>query len=160
MKPASILIALVGFGTLAAQATAQQSPSPSRVQQPQFAFVAIKVTDMAAALLFYRDQLGLTEQFRNETGKQVEVGLDFPTSPLGSRLLLILDKTRSGPLESGERLSRIAFYVKDIDASCRTIAAAGGMIVSQPVDNHAHKVKVAFARDPDGNNVELLQPYD
>lgn len=148
--------------SLVAAATASaQTGTATRVQPPGFAFVALKVKDMPAAQHFYETQLGLTEQFRNDTAKQLELGLDFPSGgAVGSRLLLILDKDHKGPLAAGERLSRIAFYVADVDATCQRLKAADPKIGCQPVNNATFKVKVAFTQDPDGNRVELLQPYD
>lgn len=155
------LISIFFASMLASAASAQNNPA-THVRTPQFAFVAISVSNIDAALRFYQTQLGLMEQFRNDTPKQVELGLDFPPGgTIGPRLILTMNKRRGAAMpDAGAQLSRIAFYVADVDATCRRLRATDVNLGCQPIDDHKYKVKVGFTSDPDGNRIELLQTYD
>jgi len=152
---ALIVTALMGAPAMAAAPPAPQAPY---ALAPQFGFVAINVADLASSLHFYKDVLGLSQQFRNETPDGIELGLDFAGGYPGSRLLLNVNKKHQGAYPAGERLSRIALMVTSIDAIRHRMSPGGGEI-TQPVDLKAFKVKVAYAHDPDGNRIELIEPY-
>ena len=55
----------------------------------------------------------------------------------------------------GRNFGHLAFRVKDIYATCATLAAAGVTINRPPRDGH-----MAFVRSPDNISVELLQAGD
>ena len=131
-----------------------------RTRGAQFGFVALNVADMEKSLAFYKGLLGLTEQFRNDTPAYLEVGVDFPDNKAGPRLLLVAPKNRKGPIAKGDGFSRISLYVTGIEAVVARLQAGGAEIARPLVDNKKFKVKIAFAKDPDGYSVELLENYD
>jgi lactoylglutathione lyase len=122
--------------------------------------VAVVVSDLGAALHFYCDQLGLTEVFRlnKRTGSVMLVYLrvnnnNFVELLPGAEKLSAGATTWSGP--------HLGFYVKDLQATLRTLQARG-----YPLKDDAFKraAKVLgdgtvayFINDPDGNGVELSQ---
>jgi lactoylglutathione lyase len=154
-----LLVSVLAVPALAAE-PADRTAQVTRTRGTQFGFLAVNVADLAKSLAFYEGMLGLTEQFHNETATQVEVGLDFPGNPVGPHLLLVSTKGHQGAYTAGGTFNRFSLYVTGIEALCRRITAAGGEVTRPPVDNKAFKVKVAFAKDPDGNSVELLENYD
>jgi len=54
----------------------------------------------------------------------------------------------------------LGFQTKDVDALVAKVVAAGGSVVDAPNDKPEHGVRVAFATDPDGRLLELVQMLD
>lgn len=159
-----ILASLIFVGAPAFAAhSASNPPAPAaavtkRLPVVEFGFMAINVSDMEKSLAFYKDLLGMTEQFRSESPSNLEVGVDFPSNPIGPHLLLNLIKNRTTPYNHGDAFNRFSLYVKDIEGIQAHMAAAG-VNMKQLKDLKAYKVKVLFVTDPDGYTVELLEPY-
>jgi catechol 2,3-dioxygenase-like lactoylglutathione lyase family enzyme len=163
----TILLILAGFAFVGAPAFAADSASnPSapatavtkRLPGVEFGFIAINVSDMEKSLAFYKNLLGMTEQFRSESPDNLEIGIDFPSNPVGPHLLLNLVKNRTTPYNHGDAFNRFALFVKDIEGIQKRMAAAG-VNMKHMKDLKAHKVKVLFVADPDGYTVELLESY-
>ncbi len=51
----------------------------------------------------------------------------------------------------------LGFQTADVDALVERVVAAGGAVVDLPHDKPQHGVRVAFAKDPDGRLLELVQ---
>jgi len=122
----------------------------------------VRVTDLDASLAFYCDALGLQEVSR----KEVEAGrftLVFLAAPAdidsaASTQAPLLELTYNWDKQSysgGRNFGHLAFRVKDIYATCATLAAAGVPINRPPRDGH-----MAFVRSPDNISIELLQAGD
>lgn len=111
--------------------------------------IHITVADLAASLAFYCDQLGLPLLF--EVPGQ---GMAFVQCG-AVRLYL-------GRSESPEFRSRPVLYltVDDIDASYTAMLGRGVPFVEAPHvvhDNGTTQLWIAFARDPDGNHIAIMQ---
>ena len=163
----TILLILASFAFVKMPAFAADSinnPSASatevtkRLPAIEFGFMVINVSDMEKSLAFYKDLLGMTEQFRSESPNNLEIGVDFPSNPVGPHLLLNLVKNRTTPYNHGDAFNRFALFVKDIEGIQKRMAAAG-VKMKQLHDLKANNVKVLFVTDPDGYTVELLEPY-
>ncbi len=134
--------------------------------------VGIVVRDIEKALSFWRDLMGLTVaiDFREE-GEFIDTVQNLSgvllrmiklTAPDGSMVELLQDDAHPTPppaandlCDSGIR--HIAFTVADIEASWRTLADAGCDLLSQPVTAPDGKARLFFARDFEGNLIELVQ---
>lgn len=65
---------------------------------------------------------------------------------------------RPTPIANQPGYGHIAFAVDDVDAALREMVAAGGSVVGDVVTTHVDGVgtlRVVYARDPEGNIVEL-----
>jgi lactoylglutathione lyase len=154
-----LLTLLFAFGS--GKSFCQNTPAPANDLGIQYlGHVAVRVTDLRAALHFYCDQLGLPEVFRINR-------------PSGSVLLVYLrvnnnnyvellpgdSPTTAGPSKlSGPHMG---FYVKDLQASLHALQANGYPL---PEDAFQKAAKVLgdgtvmyFIHDPDGNGIELSQ---
>ncbi len=122
----------------------------------------VRVHDLEAALVFYRDLLGLveTDRYESEQGQFTLVYLAAPED-------LDRVKTESAPLleltynwdgevyQGGRNFGHLAFAVDDVYALCRKMLDAGITINVPPRDGH-----MAFFRSPDNISIELLQKGD
>src|SRR5262245_34258432 len=111
--------------------------------------IAITVSDVAKALPFYRDALGLTFQFSPSPN------LAF-LSAGGVRLML---STPQGAGTVGHN-SILYFKVKDITATHAAIVQRGATNERAPqlaARLPDHELWLAFLRDPDGNLVGLME---
>jgi catechol 2,3-dioxygenase-like lactoylglutathione lyase family enzyme len=138
---------------------ARSMDTTKKTSAPQFAFVGLVVSDMAASVAFYR-RLGLEFPEGAETQPHVEAGL-----PGG--LLLVLDTedtVRSfqpdwrAPAPGGR--VGIAFRCErpeQVDAVYEELVGAGYHGKLKPWDAFWGQ-RYATVHDPDGNGVDLLAP--
>ena len=132
----------------------------------------IVVQDMEKSLHFWRDVMGLkiTVDFR-EKGAFIDTvqglsGVDLRmiklTAPDGSMIELLQDAAHPMPAAKQNRLCdrgirHVAFTVADIETSWTRLNEAGCEVLSAPVASPDGKVRLFFARDPEGNLMELVQ---
>ena len=119
----------------------------------------IRVADLAAALDFYCDTLGLSEVHRTESekGRFTLVYLAAPGDVERARresapLVEITYNWDPEVYTGGRNFGHLAFGVDDIYATCQKLMEAGVAISRPPRDGH-----MAFIRSPDGISIELLQ---
>ena len=135
----------------------------------------ITVGSVAAALVFYRDLLGLRVADEGEDGgPEVEAivgltGVRMRYAELelgGGHQLEILEYVtpegtplRQRPCDPGA--SHLALRVDDVDVVWERLRAAGARVGSPPVTITApgpwNGVRCAYVEDPDGRSVELVQ---
>ena len=123
----------------------------------------ITVTDPDAALLFYRDALGL--ELRNEVNQG---GFRWLTlaSPAQPDLQVVLSEARAGrPPADGETLEALVtkgsfmgaiFTTDDLDTTFEKVRASGAEVMQEPTDQPWGVRDCAF-RDPSGNMVRINQ---
>ena len=111
--------------------------------------IHVSVTDLDRAVTFYRDTLGVPFLFQVPGQPMAFFDLD------GVRLYL-------GVPESEAFRSRGALYFKvdDLDEAVSTLRERGVKFLGEPhliarMDDH--DLWMAFCRDPDGNNVVLME---
>ena len=110
--------------------------------------IAIVVHDVARAVRFYRDTLGLALLF------EAPPGLAFFDCG-GQRLMLTLPE---GPAE-GRGTSILYYVVEDIQAATAALTARGVQFLSQPgvvARLPDHDLWMAACRDSEGNLLELM----
>lgn len=133
--------------------------------------VGIVVSDLEDAEHFYCDLLGFAVVSRQEEiGKHMDAmlgidGVDVTTVKLdtGAGMIELLQfhapgfAGYKGPQRelSDCGISHLALTVKDLDREFERLTEAGVKFVGDPVLSGT--CRVAFAMDPDGNHIELVQ---
>jgi uncharacterized glyoxalase superfamily protein PhnB len=115
------------------------------------AFPILEVSDMDAALAFYRDALGGALRYRfppEGEGDPVYVSLAVGSSALG------IGSTDS-PLPPGNLM--LWFYVDDVDRVTTELAAAGATVIEEPTDREWGE-RTALLHDPFGTRLHLGAP--
>ena len=113
----------------------------------QIGQIAVPVADVARAVVFYRDTLGMRFLFQAPPGLAFfDVG--------GVRLML------DGPARAQAGKSSVIYYkVPDIHAACATLTERGVYIEAIPhliARMPDHELWMAFFRDPDKNLLAMM----
>ncbi len=119
----------------------------------------LRVNDLAAALDFYCDKLGLQEvsRFDNPAGRFTLVFLAAPEDVEAARekrapTVELTHNWDPEDYQGGRNFGHLAYQVDDIYETCRRLHDGGVTINRPPRDGH-----MAFVRSPDGISIELLQ---
>ena len=134
--------------------------------------VGIVVQDMEACLHFWRDIMGLevAADFREE-GEYIDTvqainGVRLHmiklAAPDGSMIELLKDESHPTPPPDRNQLCdrgirHLAFTVEDVERSWETLTSCGCPTLSPPVTAPDGKARLFFARDPEGNLLEIVQ---
>ncbi|MCG2634246.1 MAG: lactoylglutathione lyase [Gammaproteobacteria bacterium] len=129
----------------------------------------LRVTDLDRSIEFYCDVLGmqLIAQQAFPGGRFTIAFLGYgdndnmvDTNPLRRTdpMLELTHNWDTSRYEMGNAYGHIAIEVEDAYAACERISARGGQ-VTRPAGPMKHGTTViAFAADPDGYSIELIQP--
>ena len=134
--------------------------------------VGIVVQDMEKCLHFWKDIMGLEVAIDFwETGEFIDTlqhlsGVNLHMiklrAPDGSMIELLKDEAHpTPPAERNQLCDRgirhIAFSVADVEAAWQRLRGHGCKVLSQPVTSPDGKARLFFARDPEGNLMEIVQ---
>ena len=124
-----------------------------------FGFTKIIVDDLDRSAAFYCQALGFRELQRVQArvaGERIEEIILVHGKKFGEGVPLIVWKwmERPAPVASD---SILGFQTGDVDGLLARVVAAGGSLVEFAQDQPRHGVRVAFAKDPDGRLLELVQ---
>ncbi len=125
------------------------SPTPRPHPAPEIGQIAITVSDVAKATVFYRDTLGLNYLF----------GAGPNLAFLAAGSVRIMLTTPQGHGEVGKN-SVLYFKVTDVVATHAAIVARGATSERVPqltAKMPDHELWIGFVRDPDGNLVGLME---
>jgi len=112
----------------------------------------VRVSDLAAALRFYCDALGLQEISRKDY-PQGRFTLVFLSAPGDSAAQIELTHNWDPEvLAGGRNFGHVAYAVENIYATCRRLMEHGVTINRPPRDG-----RMAFVRSPEQISIELLQ---
>jgi glyoxylase I family protein len=132
----------------------------------------IVVHDLERMLRFWRDVMGLQVviDFWEEGGfidtvqglSGVRLHMIKLRAPDGSTIELLKDEAHpTPPPECNDLCDRgirhLAFTVADVAAAWETLRGAGCATLSEPVTAPDGKARLFFARDPEGNLMEIVQ---
>ena len=132
----------------------------------------IVVRDIEKSLRFWRDVMGLNvaADFREEgefidTAQRlsgVKLRMIKLAAPDGSMIELLQDDAHPTPtVPSNELCDRgirhVAFTVADVETSWQVLRAEGCETLSEPITAPDGKARLFFARDPEGNLLEIVQ---
>ena len=114
----------------------------------------IRVRDLDAALAFYTGPLGYALRARREGPEGSEIAfLALPGEPGELQLMHV---PGGAAFAVPERLMHLAYRVDDLAAALAAVTAAGATIAKGPYTLPSGS-QVAFVRDPDGYDLELVQ---
>jgi catechol 2,3-dioxygenase-like lactoylglutathione lyase family enzyme len=108
--------------------------------------VTLAVTDMARALEFYRDKVGLSLLYGEETAS-------FSSFGVGDGYLNLVLAPEGGWSWWG----RVIFYVDDVDATYQQLLSAG-LHPSTAPENAPWQERYFHIKDPDGHELSFAQP--
>jgi catechol 2,3-dioxygenase-like lactoylglutathione lyase family enzyme len=132
----------------------------------------IVVHDLEGMLRFWRDVMGLQVvlDFREEGSfidtvqglQSVRLRMVKLRAPDGSMIELLHDEAHpTPPPEHNDLCDRgirhLAFTVADVEAAWVTLRREGCTTLSEPVTAPDGKARLFFARDPEGNLMEIVQ---
>lgn len=139
-------------------------------QVKRFRHVGIVVKQLDKMLTFYSQVFDLnTISRQHEEGVYLETMLGMPgvkveTVKLGvsGEVFLELLQFRN-PRETLQSsldtlgLTHFALEVENVENLCVSILKHGGSLVNAPVETSGRYAKVAFASDPEGNSIEMVE---
>lgn len=138
--------------------------------------ISLATTDMDRLLAFYRDLLGLPQR--------LDIMIEPGNKPLETIVGMENIRARAAGLRAGNvqievfqyidpqpvagvarpacdaGIRHICFDVTDIEAEYERLKSAGVAFISPPQKLEGAKACSVYARDPDGNIVELQEIYD
>ena len=161
MRRRVILLALLfAFGN--GNSFCQNDSAPTNDVGIQYlGHVAVAVSDLGSAMHFYCDQLGLTEVFRlnGPTGSPMLVYLRVNNNNFVE--LFPGSEKQSGGVPKQTGLRHLGFFVRDLQATLRTLQTRGYPLpedaFKQAAQVRADGTFLYFIKDPDGNGIELSQ---
>jgi catechol 2,3-dioxygenase-like lactoylglutathione lyase family enzyme len=135
----ALAVAIVLFG-------AASSAQPAQIL-PILDHIHLLVPDQAKAVEWYQKAFG---------------GQPFAEAPdrvmFGDTRLIFLRNDKGQP-SAGSAIDHVGFSVADIDATMKTLEAAGAKVVN-PVRDVPGLFKLAFVEDPWGTRIEVVQDAD
>ncbi len=148
-----------------------RAPGSARTVRARVDHVGITVGDLPRSIAFYARHFGLRERARGTLdGAEVAAAVGVP----GARLTWVLLDGAGTTVEllayaapgdgAPYRLrshdvgaAHVCFLVDDVDAACAALRADGVRVLAAPVAPAGTGTAFAYALDPDGVTVELLE---
>ena len=126
---------------------------------PRFLHTMIRVRDADASIRFYVDGLGmkLLDRYDFEAGRFSLIYLAFDGYDGGGALELTYNWDAEEDYSHGTGYGHIAIGVPNVHAAVEALSAMGAEIPVPPKKMVAGAPYMAFAKDPDGYMVELIQ---
>ncbi|WJT09438.1 lactoylglutathione lyase [Vibrio harveyi] len=124
----------------------------------KFLHTMIRVADLDKSIEFYTKVLGMSEldRFENTEYRYTLVFVGNADQPDCATIELTYNwDTNSYDL--GNAFGHMALGCEDIYAACDKIKALGGNVVREPVPMKGGETHIAFIKDPDGYQIELIQ---
>jgi len=126
-----------------------------------FSFTKVLVRDLETLAAFYKSVFGMRELDRVKAdagsgiGRIEEIMLSM-TGEFGLEPPLVLFKTLEKPPPQ-ESDSILGFTVSNMDDVLSRLRSAGGTLLGETADHPDAVARVAFARDPEGRLLEIVQ---
>ncbi|OAN13639.1 lactoylglutathione lyase [Photobacterium jeanii] len=118
----------------------------------------LRVGDLDRSIAFYTDVMGmdLLRKHDNEAYKYTLAFVGYGDESQGAVIELTYNWGTT-EYDLGSAFGHIAIGVSDIYATCDAIKAAGGNVTREPGPVKGGSTHIAFVRDPDGYQIELIQ---
>jgi len=118
----------------------------------------LRVVDLEKSLAFYTGVLGMKLLRRNDypDGKFTLAFVGYSDEDRGA----VIELTHNWSVEKyelGNAYGHIAIEVEDAYAACENIKQRGGKVVREAGPMKHGSTVIAFAEDPDGYRIELIQ---
>ncbi len=121
--------------------------------------VRIAAKDTVALAKFYQAAFGMQEVNRIENPGGTEVFVNFGATVEAAKAnknpLMVLFHRESDDVK--DPIPHVIFQVKDMAATVAAVKAAGGTMTGEPRPFGKTGIVLAFAVDPAGNRIELIQ---
>ena len=118
--------------------------------------VGLAVVDLELAAGFYERALGMTslQTITLPTMKEIVLGFEGTRSAA----VILMKYTDGTQHENNNRDGKLVFYVNNVPEKIEAIRGAGCRVEREPevIDSMGGAI-IAFARDPDGHQLELIQ---
>src|SRR5262245_55111116 len=154
MMPQRLRGAEILFWILCVSASLRPSPAQAQYEAPPFDSIHLAVPEISQARDWYLENMGGNV---GETSDRVAFGRWSGDHPLP--LHLIFEVSTDATRRTGSVIDSIGFSFPDLDAKMKSLQAAGVKITS-PVTQSAPDWKHAFAEDPWGTRLELVEDPD
>lgn len=133
--------------------------SAQPVQPPTDGLIgpALFISDIARALKFYRDGLGMKVGIEMGAPARHETILTFGGDPRAAGIILLSDRTAKtpAPIEHGHGYDRVVLRVGDLSAVEARLKRGG--FTTTPIRDVAMGYRMMLATDPDGYRLELVE---
>jgi len=118
----------------------------------------LRVGDLDRSLAFYTDVLGMKVLRRTDypEGKFTLAFVGYQAESEGAVIELTHNWDTSG-YDLGTGYGHIALEVEDAYAACAAIKEKGGLVTREAGPMKHGKTVIAFAEDPDGYKIELIE---
>jgi catechol 2,3-dioxygenase-like lactoylglutathione lyase family enzyme len=132
---------------------ALSGPALADPAPPAYSLMSMKisVSDFARSTAFYTKYFGMKE---GALYNPAEKALDWAEPGQGSNIIMVHDET--GKLK-GPPTSWLMFRVPDARKIAAELTAAGFTGVEPVQEMPQYKTVIVMARDPDGNQIEIMQ---
>lgn len=121
----------------------------------------IRVTDLDSSIKFYTDVLGMTllRQKDYPEGKFTLAFVGYGDEKDES-VIELTHNWGTNHYETGNAFGHIAIEVEDVYQACDRIKKLGGEIIRDAGPMNAGTTIIAFIKDPDGYEIELIGKKD
>ncbi|MGF1757386.1 lactoylglutathione lyase [Photobacterium sagamiensis] len=118
----------------------------------------LRVGDLDRSIQFYTDVMGmeLLRKRDNEAYKYTLAFVGYGDETQGAVIELTYNWGTT-EYDMGNAFGHIAIGVEDVYATCAAIKASGGNVTREPGPVKGGTTHIAFVRDPDGYQIELIQ---
>lgn len=122
----------------------------------KFLHTMIRVKDIDASLKFYTEVLNMT---LDKKKRLEDCELYFLNDEDGCCQIELTynDETPKEGYTNGNAFGHFAFSVKSLDEFTEKIGKLGYEYLYEPFDLNGKGTKIAFIKDPDGNEIELIE---
>ena len=119
----------------------------------------LRVGDLQRSITFYTETLGMTllRQKEYPEGRFTLAFLSYGNEKQNTAIELTHNWDTS-EYDLGSGFGHLAIEVDDVYAAAERIRSAGGKIIREPGPMNAGTTLLAFVADPDGYEIELLEP--
>ena len=156
LLPLLLVGCLGGSGSSSRDAETPQTPDTALASPSYLEAIGIGVTDLDAAVDFYRDGLGMRELKRLTRDNRIEVVMESADGR-GSHILL-MEFTDGVGRNYQQNPGKLVFYVRDANTFAARFETAGGRITAPPIPLPDYdNTLVGFGRDPDNNLIEMVE---
>ena len=122
----------------------------------KFLHSMIRVKNIEESLRFYTELFNMklsekrrlddcTLYFLDDEGGQVQIELTYN------------DDTPENGYQNGNAFGHFAFYCESLDEFSKKLDELGYKYLYEPFDLNGKGSKIAFVKDPDGNEIELIE---
>jgi len=118
----------------------------------------LRVGDLERSLAFYTDVLGMRLLRRKDyPGGKFTLAFVGYGDESETAVIELTHNWETSSYDPGNGFGHVAIGVDDICKVCKEIKAAGGKVVREPGPMKHGSTVIAFAEDPDGYKIELIQ---